>query len=312
MRTRFNALLALASAAILAPVTWAPSALAQVAPPPSSKPRPVRDYTPPPAPTPPPRVNRPEPARPAARRPAALPNLPFKSLVQRNEDGSLIRLTTSPTIEALWVNPMIDEDLHPAIQDVLDSRRSLFRELVVTNIDDAIALDEGVLEKLRVNNRDELQEILGVVERLSTTTPEQELEQLGVIPDQAGAFTRKIATEYLQALQNELLDGFDPGDDTTFTPQDVIVQMMFTQHLQEAMDAYNDLASSLPEFVADGGLGGMDLAPEQRSALKPLVAELDGADTNRRRALTGQIVRELDTAQRQELLDGMYRDKIKE
>jgi len=301
---RSKAVLALAAASILAPI-----ASAQVAPPPSKKPEPVRDYTPPAPPAPPSRVNRPEAARPAVR-PAnrALPDLPYESLVERDENGKLIRIEGSPTIEALWVNPMIDEELHPAIRDVLQSRRSLFRELVVTNIDDAIAMDEGILEKLRVNNRDELQEILGVVERLSTTTPEQELEQLGVIPDQAGAFTRKIATEYLQALQNELLDGFDPGDDTTFTPQDVIVQMMFEQHLAEAMAAYDEIGANMPEFVADGRLGAMDLSPAQRRTLTPLVGELEKADAERRRSITGLIIRELDSEQRQELLDEMFRE----
>lgn len=284
----------------------------QVAPPPGSAPEPVRDYTPPPMPA---QAVAPAPrpaSRPAAR-PQPLPDIAYESLVKRDGEGALVHLDEPPTLAALRVNPLIDADLRPAVEDVLEGRRALFRELVMQYIDDALEVDAGKLSRLRVGNRDELQDILGTVERLSTRTAESELEDLGVITPEAAAFTRKIATEYLQALQNELLDDYDPEGDTTLTPQDVIVQMMFGAHLGEAKDAYEEIAQAMPAFVASGGLETLDLSDEQRAAIGDRPSRLgamgtgEGEGAKTRRKLSGEIIRELTPDQREALLEGLFR-----
>ncbi|MEL7472974.1 MAG: hypothetical protein AAGK04_06605 [Planctomycetota bacterium] len=306
---KHRARVAIASLAILI----ACPAWAQVAPPPSKKPAPVREYTPPPRPQVAPPTPRPRPQPNPAPRPRELPEVEYESLVQYDEEGKLIRLNEPPTIAAIRVNPLIDDELKPAITDVLSTRNALFRELTVQYIDDAIAVDNGLIESLRLEQRDDLQGVLAAVERLSTRTAEQELSDLDIISDDAAAFTRKIATEYLNALRNELLGEIDPEAvfDGAAGPQDVTVQMMFRQHLEEAMNSYTEIAQAMPAFVSGGGLESLGLSDEQRSTIEPLVTRLKSAasanDAKERRQATGLIIQHLDESQRQNLLEGMFR-----
>ncbi len=314
MRSRLSAPLALALAASTLVVL--PSASAQVAPPPAEK-TVTEPFTPPPRPRPTATVPTAEQraerqaqqeAERAARnaRPARpeLPDIEHGSLVQRDANGKVRRLETSASVAALEINPMIDAETRPLVDEYIVERRKDAMERAVQYNDVARRVyNDGLIDKMVVSDREALEETLGMLQPLSLPPAEFVLEnELGVFDPVAAEFNRKISNEYLSALQAEAIAAGAEGD--TAMP-DLVAREMFRDATRDVMAAYHRLMWTTAHLMAGqtDSLSQISLTPEQRDQVERRMTRVLMAATETQLArAAGNIFDLLTEEQQQELL----------
>jgi hypothetical protein len=269
-------------AAALTLLLGAPLAAGQIAPPPGPKPPETPAWTPPPPPPPP------APAR------QPLPDLPYESLVERTDDGRLVRLDM-PADWAAWErNPMVDESTRERVADALASRKREYEQRVIDNLDLLKQVDEGILDKLDLNDRQVLGQVLAVIEPLRTQggTVWRALMQEGRISDQQEEFNRKIALEYTKALEAEITK--DAGQDLK-----VIFRSAFMSGMAETMWARRRLYLEAGANI-DRVLQGVTL-PADASARVQAVKTAD--DDNARFEAVSALMRSLSIEDQKKVLE---------
>lgn len=197
--TKSRALIAAMAGLLAAPV------LGQVVtPPPSELPQPAPvqpEVTPPPFPIPtePPRAPTPKmvPEK-------ELPDLPYKSLVVRDENGKTIPIRGLVELEALRVNPTLPDHYVDVLKDYFAERKVIFERATLANLDIVEAIEGGAVERTDYTNVDEIRKLLRMCAPLDKpNVPERITDDLlakGFIdPTQAG-FNMKIVNEYLNTL----------------------------------------------------------------------------------------------------------------
>ena len=310
MRSLPTAPLALSLAATA--LVLAPTADAQVAPPPAEK-TVTEPFTPPPRPRPTATVPTTEQraqqeAERAAQtaRPARpeLPDIEHGSLVQLDPSGKVRRLETSASVAALEINPMIDAETRPLVDEYIVERRKAAMARAVQYNDIARRVyNEGLIDTMVVSDRESLEETLGLLQPLSLPPAEFVLEnELSVFDPVASEFNRKIANEYLAALQNEAIIAGAEGD--TAMP-DLVAREMFRDATRDVMAAYHRLMWTTAHLMAGqtDALSKISITAEQRDEVERRMTRVFMAATETQLArAAGNVFDVLTEEQQQELL----------
>ena len=310
MRSLPTAPLALSLAATA--LVLAPTAGAQVAPPPAEKTI-TEPFTPPPRP-------RPTATAPSAEqraqqeaeraaqtaRPARpeLPDIEHGSLVQLDPSGKVRRLETSASVAALEINPMLAAETRPLVDEYIVERRKDAMERAVQYNDIARRVyNDGLIDKMVVSDRESLEETLGLLQPLSLPPAEFVLEnELSVFDPVASEFNRKIANEYLAALQNEAIIAGAAGD--TAMP-DLVAREMFRDATRDVMAAYHRLMWTTAHLMAGqtDALSKITMTSEQRDQVKQRMMRFVTASTETQLArAAGNVFDVLTEEQQQDLL----------
>jgi hypothetical protein len=202
MNHRLAAVLALAGSASLA--------LAQVVTPtPSKAPEPDKPAAQPqPIPMQPPPGIVIDTGKKPKQPPVILPDLKYKSLVEKDKDGKVVRISEPAEYAALKNNPMIKPEELPAIQEHLKARKASFEVLVADNLDLVEQIEGGLFETVPLATQDDkkknLQSLLNAAKPLKAPSAPKPLhedlrERQVLTPEQAG-FNQKISKEYHDAL----------------------------------------------------------------------------------------------------------------
>lgn len=188
--------------------TWMSTAASAqlVTPPPTQAPAPnegIEEIKVPPAPPPPPAVQEMVPEQPARTAPPPLPDLPYKSLVERDEAGNLKPLTEPLQLSALRRNPMLPAGFVDSIKPYLAERRVQLQTILVGNLDVLEEIDGGMFERVSFFDRDSTRRMLERVKPLSHPAGPKTLGEVladrGVIDQQQRLFNDRIAREYALA-----------------------------------------------------------------------------------------------------------------
>lgn len=192
----------------------APQALAQVAPPPPAEPAKEPAYVPP---APPPQRQtpaiRPQPQQQAdhtdasgfKRQPVKPPNIPFKTLVVRDESGLIIPLNRPVALAALANNPTVSDAIRDKVMPIVHEREIRQEERILTNFDLYLAFEGGLLDQTDTGNIDEL----GKLTQRITPLVEQgdiglDLEAAGVLSGSQRSLNDVIVQEYKKAVTDDI------------------------------------------------------------------------------------------------------------
>ncbi len=288
-RAGFATLLALATG-IVATIT--PAAMSQVVtPPPAQNPSPTDHIPPAPPPVPmPPRPTAPPPAaRPAGQPPAQtppprqarpvrepLPDVPFTSIVKRDEQGNVLPLTEPMELAALRATPTIDKDLFEKIAPYLRDRELTFERLAANNLDVVELIEAGFFERVDFNQpmpklQEELKVLRPVFPPAAPPALTSDLRTKGYITEPVARFsTSRVLQEYIDARL---------GIKGDLTPEERQARgskaLGFVTQMQtdELMFAYRAAARrALETFAASAAKAG--LSEEVIAAAKPSLAGL--------------------------------------
>jgi hypothetical protein len=277
-------------------------ALAQVVPPPPSEaPAPEKQVAPIP-PMPAPNVTPVTvPTRKTAT-PVKLPDLPYKSLVVKGEDGKVQRLSEPAEYAALKHNPMLKPEEVENLRDYLAQRKAAFEPIVAANVDLVEQIEDGIFETIDVSKNENFAKLLNVGKPLKApAAPKPVYEDLRdkqiLTPEQA-EFNRKISSEYNQALIAELNADHRRN-----------LAMSYKQYLDEPL-YYHRLMLIEAAPKADALTAKLGLEPAAASKIAPLVEKAKAAKSDEEKlAAMRALSKELTLEQRKELLRAVIADR---
>jgi hypothetical protein len=134
-----------------------------------------------------------------ARYVGPLPELPLRSLVQRDADGKVLPLSEPIEWAALRNNPLISPEDLARIAPVLLERRRAFDRIVIDNLDLAEQIDERIFEKLDLANNQAFQQLLNVSQpfRPDDLLPlSKSLTRAGLLDHNQEYLNNKISQDY--------------------------------------------------------------------------------------------------------------------
>ncbi|HYF14780.1 MAG TPA: hypothetical protein VD971_06880 [Phycisphaerales bacterium] len=188
-----------------------------------------------------------------------LPDLPYKSLVERDENGNVKPLSEPLHLAALRVNPMLRPDYVDTIQGYLVERRIQIENLLVSNLDLVEKIDDGIFENARPDNQQAIRDLLNVVKPLSKpNAPDAlspELRSRQMLTKEEAAFNEKIVREY--TLANHSVDKAAPADERGRQAFSALVAL-YKQNVEEYIryhdEAYRYAGEHLDEVVQAAGI----------------------------------------------------------
>jgi len=282
-------------AVLLAALVCAGPAAAQVVTPPEAPKPEMPEYVPPPPP---------EPAPPPA---PPLTEIEYDSLVVRDDEGRVVRLTRPVGLEALPRNPLIGEDQWERIGEVLEARKERLQGIAVDNTDIMLAIENGVFDQIRNvaddNGRVAMESARELIQPiLEPLQPHQELVQEGVLTDRQGRMTDLIMREYQSVLLRDVADGFEPEPGSSASELDGIVRSAFEQQVAEVRFEFRRVL-----LLAAGNLDDMLIAAgmtaEDRDAVSTRIRSVKGALTDEGRiGFMVELLSELDTDRAEALM----------
>lgn len=225
--------------AVLLTLAASLSASAQVVTPPPSQVDPI-DWNirkDPPQPIEPPQTFQAPPPRPQQQQLPALPALEYKSLVEKDADGKIIKPKEPIQLAAMRRNPMLPPDYLPSIQKFLDDRQESTNHLTVANLDILERVDDGAFENVDFQNRASIRSLTDLIKPLtgSNRTMCEELKQQQLMSQEQFRFNHKISMEYIRAVTEERLK--DKGLDKGGMAQ-ALLMALYKQNVDEYMNTY--------------------------------------------------------------------------
>lgn len=277
---------------------------AQIAPPPTEAPAPATPYKRPP-------VIMPKPAEPA-RTPrengsrVELPNLPYESLVKKDAQGKVIRLTEPVTWAACRRNPTITKEDWAKLEPVFRERRAECENIAVKNLDLMEKVEAGEIERIEGDAKTIVQTIRSLFAPLRPSGGDfcSKLGKEGTLTEVQSAFSQKIEGEYNAAVRAELRAGMKPKQDASQIGSIDIVRHMFYEQIDETIWCYRELLAEAagamdralpkvsPGIAAKVSAEQRALAAATDAAARPqlLRALLDKLDLQERRALLSAVI----------------------
>lgn len=215
------------------------SASAQVVTPPPSQVDPI-DWNirkDPPAPIEQPQNFQVPPPRPQQQPLPSLPTLEYKSLVEKDTDGVIIKPKEPIQLAAMRRNPMLPPDYLPSIQKFLEDRQASINHLTVANLDILERIDDGAFENVDFQNRASIHSLTDLLKPLtgSNRTMCEELKQQKQMSQEQFRFNHKISMEYIRAITEERLK--DKGLDKGGFAQALLIAL-YKQNVDEYMTTY--------------------------------------------------------------------------
>lgn len=284
-------------------------ALAQVAPPPPPKPDPIKlpEFTPPtPEVTPEQaerirqrREERERRQRARQRHQLELPDLPYDSLVEHDDEGYIVRHERPVHLMALERNPTIGEQVMEEAQPVIEQRMARMERLVIENVDLMLMIEDGVLERASFAEQGGLRELTELVRPFQEQgNITEELEREGVLTEMQSVFNSRIAREYESAVTREIREG--GGRDTDSSPLDLVTRFVLTQVSQEARWVFGKLLEDAAANITHIA-GRIDLNSDEAAALRQAEQRLN-ANENPRHVMV-DLLNELSDSAQQQLLE---------
>ncbi|MBM4108908.1 MAG: hypothetical protein FJ255_08900 [Phycisphaerae bacterium] len=229
------------------------------------------------------------------------PDPAFESLVEREGDGRLKRITDRTVEEAaLARNTRIKtEEQRAQIQAYLAERRERLEKVVIDNLDLLARIDGGELDNINFANRDETSLARALVEPLYVRpSAVLELKSRGVIDDPTARFnTQTIEREYRAAvLEDEKKQaGPDSGEQSK-----VMFRALMRQGYDEAMVTRRRLLLEAADRIDKVSQG---LSGELATAVAAARGKLNGlSDREAQFGVILEMLRALPLEQQKQLL----------
>ncbi len=261
----------------------------------------------PPAPTPAP-APAPKPKPTSVRHPSRkviAPNVDFDPITRRDASGKIIRITEPVEFVAMSHNPLLDARKLARIAPEFAKRRHQIENIIIDNIDTLAAVENGLIETIRMSDETHLRETTSKIMPLTTRynlgpTLTADLVNNNLLDRPTASLTQKIIQEYQQDLTDEALASEDPGDGSTAI--DRMMHVTLRQSLSEFEYYYRRLmleaADQLPVVLPQ-----IDLSDEQKTAISGLVDQLEHEDDiDARAGLIREIFAKLPLETQKEIL----------
>ncbi|HYE63163.1 MAG TPA: hypothetical protein VD997_14305 [Phycisphaerales bacterium] len=301
---------AIVSTALLLSAT---SAMAQmVTPPPAEAPAPEKGIpvTPgpqQPIPTVPPGQITINPTRPAQKaQPAPLPNVPYKSIVQKGTDGKVVRLSEPAEYAALKNNPLVMDKERERLGDYFAQRKAAFENIVADNVDLVEKVEGGIFETIPLSTTEEkranLKKLLDVSQPLKApAAPKplaEDLKEKQVLTDEQARFNQKISKEYTDAIIME--QKLDATRGLAMLYKASLDEPMY-YHRQMKIEAAGKLDALMPALKLEG-----DAATRAQAAASKAKGAKTDAD---KEAAMNELYQALSVDQRKALLKAVIESR---
>lgn len=284
-------------------------ALAQVAPPPPPKPAPIElpEFTPPtPEVTPEQaerirqrREERERRQRARQRHELELPDLPYDSLVEHDDEGHIVRHERPVHLIALERNPTIGEQVMESAEPVIEQRMARIERLVIENVDLLLMIEGGALDEATFGDGGRLRELTELVRPFQEQgNITEELEREGVLSEVQSVFNSRIAREYESAVTREIRESSRGDEDSS--PLDLVTRFVLTQVSQEARWVFGKLLEDAATHITLIA-GRIDVNSDEARALRQAEQRLTGNEDPRR--IMVDLLNELSDGAQQQLLE---------
>lgn len=292
----------------------ASTAMGQMVPPPTETPAPeksipVKPVPQDPIPTVPPggvTINPVTPPRPKNPPPAPLPDVPYKSLVQKGADGKVVRISEPAEYAALRNNPLVMDKERENLKDYFAQRKAAFENIVADNVDLVEKVEGGVFENIPLGTQEEkkknLGELLNVAKPLKApSAPKplyEDLKEKQVLTAEQAGFNQKISKEYNDALIAEMKVDATRG-----------LALVYKASLDEPV-YYHRLMKIEAAGKIDSLLPALKLEGDAAKAVQPAVAKIKAAKSDaEKEAAMNELYKGLTTDQRKALLKGVIESR---
>ena len=208
------------------------------------------------------------------------PNVDFDPITRRDTSGAIIRITEPVEFIAMSHNPLLDLHKLAKIAPQFSARRRKIEKLIIDNIDTLTAVENGLIETIRMADETHLRDTTSKIMPLTTQynlgpTLTADLVNQKLLDRPTAAVTQKIIQKYQQDLIDEALASKNSDDGST--PIDRMMHVTLRQSLSEFEYYYKKLmleaADQLPLVLPE-----LDLPADQAAAIQPLVATLKNED----------------------------------
>lgn len=166
-----------------------------------------------------------------------LPTLPYKSLVEKDADGKIIKVKEPIQLAAMRRNPMLGPDYIPSIQKFLEDRQVSINHLTVANLDILERVDDGAFENVDFQNRASIRSLTDMIKPLtgSNKTMCEQLKTDQLMSQEQYRFNHKISMEYIKAVTEEhnASKGLDKGGNAQ-----ALLMALYKQNVDEYMNTY--------------------------------------------------------------------------
>ncbi len=214
------------------------------------------------------------PVKRAAKEPVKLPNLPYKSLIEKDKSGKVVMLTEPAEYAALKNNPMVTAEERAKLEDYFQQRRGSFEIVVAENLDLVEKIEDGFFEKIDLGDKKNFVELMNVARPLKApAAPKQiyqDLKDKGLLTEEQSAFNQKIAGEYHGAVIASM--NADTNRNMAMFYKQFVEEPIYIHRLMK-IDAARNIDSILPALQLDAGAAGKAKA----AAAKAKSAKTDDA-----------------------------------
>lgn len=253
--------------------------MAQVAVPPGPAVAPTPAWTPPP---PPPAPPRPGPnAAPVHIEPDPIPQKEWAKYLcePRDAEGKLPKLEWPRYWAAVKVNDEIPEQKQAELEPFFEARKEIYERIAIDNADFLVKLDDGLIEKLDVKNRDELSPVVKQIKALAgQETVISALRKQNMLNNRQVKTSEKIADARIKA---EMEDAKKDAGDGKEDKAGALSKMMMRLSSEEALWARRWLliegAGRASEAADRAGLSGAALDAVKAAQKKAASASGDEA-----------------------------------
>lgn len=236
-----------------------------------------------------------------------LPNLPYESLVKRDEAGHIIALPGNPHVLALNVNPLMDDSTVERVQGVIAERRDKVERMVIQNVDLVQQVLDGAVDQANIEDRASIARLIEIVrpfQEMGHLT--EDLKAQGYLSTQQYGFNWKIVREYEQARTQDMMASAASNTDPNATnPQTLVTRHIMSEILREPMLTYDALVLEGAGRI-DDAMGSITPASDKQAQAATLVSQIKAAsDDETRLARARELTNLLDSAQKGQFLQNV-------
>lgn len=241
--------------ALLAATAIAAPAAGQVVSPPTSKPAPAEPYVPP----------APPPSRLATQPVDRAPPVDYDPITPRDANGEIVPLDMPYEYVAMAHNPLITVEVFTKIAPVFYERRLRVEQLIIDNLGVMMAIEDGLIGSMRMNDEEAMRAITGRVSAFTTHasgTPflSDDITRTGLVDRKIGIITQRIMQDHQKLVTMTAMGS--PTTDDGATGFDQMIQVALDMSIMEyeyffdglMMDIAGRFGAVLPELGLDAGV----------------------------------------------------------
>ncbi len=210
--------------------------------------------------------------------------IPYKSLVEKDKDGKVVRIEGNLDLMALQRNATVGETTWALVAPHIKDWMAEMDQVVIDNLDFIKQIEDGAFEQADPSNLKKIKVLAEMTTQLTGPGPlTGYLQHVGALTATQAAQNQTISSEYHTAIYNEInADCQAKG----MNPQQTAEQMMkfiYELMVRDAFDSYHRQLDRGAPFVAEALRGLSDIEDQRMKDATKAAAGVKSAKTRKER-----------------------------